>query len=261
MNAERPRTVAISGSASGIGAALRARLEVSGQRVIGIDLRDAEVEVDLGTAEGRQSAIEAVLTACDGVLDALVPGAGIGAHIQPLSQVVSVNYFGAQALLEGLREVLAAGTEPAAVAISSNSSRLGRDVDSPMVEACLAGDEAEARRIANTLDGRRVYAGSKLALARFVRRDATQSTWAGAGIRLNAVAPGITMTPLVEAGMANAEDAASIEQFPIPLGRFAQPDEIACVIEFLLSPAAGYCCGSVVYVDGGSDAVFRPNSY
>ena len=251
----------ISGSASGIGAALRARLEAAGQRVIGIDLHDAEVEADLGTAEGRSAAIEGVLVASHGMLDALVPGAGIGAHIQPLSNIVSVNYFGAQGLLEGLREALAAGSEPAAVAISSNSSRLGRDVDSPMVEACLSGDEAEARGIADTLDGRLVYAGSKLALARFVRRNATQPAWAGAGIRLNAVAPGITMTPLVEAGMANPEDAASIEQFPIPLGRFAQPDEIAPVIEFLLSPAAAYCCGSVVYVDGGSDAVFRPNSY
>ena len=55
------RTIAISGSASGIGAATRAMLEAAGDTVIGIDLRDAEVTADLSTDGGRANAVEAVL--------------------------------------------------------------------------------------------------------------------------------------------------------------------------------------------------------
>ena len=66
-------TIAISGSASGIGAATRKMLEADGHTVIGLDLRDAEVTADLSTHEGRDTAVAAVLDACDGVLDGLVP--------------------------------------------------------------------------------------------------------------------------------------------------------------------------------------------
>ena len=50
---EAVRTVAITGSGSGMGAALQARLEAGGDRVIGIDVKNVEIDADLGTAEGR----------------------------------------------------------------------------------------------------------------------------------------------------------------------------------------------------------------
>jgi len=53
-------TVAVTGSGSGLGAALRSRLEADGTRVIGIDLKNAEVEADLGTLKGRAAAIDRV---------------------------------------------------------------------------------------------------------------------------------------------------------------------------------------------------------
>ena len=59
----------VTGSASGIGAAVRARLEKNGDRVIGIDLRNAEIEVDLSTPEGRKRSIAQALEACGGSLD------------------------------------------------------------------------------------------------------------------------------------------------------------------------------------------------
>ena len=62
-------TAAVSGSASGIGAAVRSRLERQGDRVIGIDVRDAEVEVDLSTEGGRKAAIAGVEERCGGRLD------------------------------------------------------------------------------------------------------------------------------------------------------------------------------------------------
>src|SRR5262249_57432881 len=94
---------------------------------------------------------------------------------------------------------------------------------SPLVAACRAGDEAEARRIAVALEGHPVYGGSKLALARWVRRQAPQAEWAGAGIRLNAVAPGAVHTPLLQAGLDDARYGPAIRALPIPTGGFRRP--------------------------------------
>lgn len=252
--------IVVTGSASGIGAATRARLEDAGDAVIGVDLRDAEVIADLATPAGRAAAIAAVLQATGGQLDGLVVCAGVGPQTEPLSTIVSLNYFGTQTLLAGLRPLLAAAEEPAAVAVSSNSSTLP-GVDTPLVATCLDGDEDTARRIALALDGHRVYAGSKLALTRWVRRNAPGPEWAGAGIRLNAVAPGPVLTPLLQVGLDHPLYGPAIRNFPIPTGEFGTADQIAAAVQFLLSSDAAFCCGSVLFVDGGTDAMLRPDSY
>ncbi|MFI5397809.1 MAG: SDR family oxidoreductase [Candidatus Binatia bacterium] len=254
------RVIAVTGSASGIGAATRTRLEATGHKVIGIDVRNAEVIVDLASAPGRRAAIDAVRQAAGNRLDGLVVCAGVGPQVEPWSTIVSLNYFGAQALLEGLRDTLAAGSQSAAVAVSSNSAVLP-GMDTELVSACLSGDEAEARRIAVSFDGHRTYAGSKLALAQWVRRNAPGPAWAGAGIRLNAVAPGAVMTPLLQGGLDHPVFGDAIRNFPIPTGGFGTPDQIAAMIAFLLGPDAAFCCGSVVFVDGGTDAMLRPDAF
>jgi NAD(P)-dependent dehydrogenase (short-subunit alcohol dehydrogenase family) len=254
------RTIVITGSASGIGAATQERLERGGARVIGIDLRGAEIEADLSQPAGRGTAIGRTLELCAGRLEGLVACAGVGPQFEPWATIVSLNYFGAQAMLAGLRAALAAGEQPAAVAISSNSSTLP-GAETPLVDACVAGDELEARRLGETLDGQACYAGSKLALARWVRRNAPAPDWAGVGIRLNAVAPGATMTPLLRAGLDHERFGPAIRNFPIPLGGFGAPEQIAAAVEFLLGADARFCCGSVLFCDGGTDAMLRPDSY
>ena len=253
--------IAVTGSASGIGAAACARLQAMGHRVIGIDLYDADVIADLGDADGRRAAVAGVTKAAGGTLDGLVACAGIGPHSEPRAKIVSVNYFGATELLAGLRTLLAAGTQPAAVAVSSNSSMMVPVADHPMVTACLEGNEEEACRHAAAADGTTVYAGTKQALARFVRRNATGADWAGAGIRLNAVAPGAVMTPLLRDGLNDPEFGPAIREFPIPLGGFGQPEQLAGAVAFLIGPDSSFCCGSVLFVDGGSDALVRPDTY
>lgn len=255
------RTIAITGSASGIGAALRARLTAAGDRVIGIDLRGSDVSADLSTRVGRETAVAEILTASGFHLDGLVVCAGVGPQFRPCSKIVSVNYFGAATLLAALRPTLMAGEDAAAVAVSSNSATIVPGADGPLATACLAGDENEARRLAESMDGSQVYAASKLALARFVRRNAPREEWAGAGIRLNAVAPGAVATPLLQEGLEDPHLGPAIRNFPIPLQGFGRPDQVAAAIEFLLGPAASFCCGSVLYVDGGSDALMRGDTY
>ncbi len=250
--------VAITGSASGIGAATRTRLMAAGNTVLGVDVRDAEVIADLATPQGRTAAITKVRELAGGRLDGLVVCAGVGPQVEPWSTIVSLNYFGAQVLLVGLRDELARGTAPAAVAVSSNASTLP-GADSPVVEACLAGDEDEARRLVMTLSAHHAYAGSKLALARWMRRNAPD--WARHGIRLNAVAPGAVMTPLLQGGLDHPVFGDAIRNFPIPTGAFGTPEQVAAAITFLLSPEAAFCCGSVLFVDGGTDAMLRPDQF
>ena len=71
-------TCVISGSASGIGAATRKRMESVGDRVIGIDIRDSEIIADLSEPTARRKAIEAVIAETNGSIDRLVLSAGIG---------------------------------------------------------------------------------------------------------------------------------------------------------------------------------------
>jgi NAD(P)-dependent dehydrogenase (short-subunit alcohol dehydrogenase family) len=253
-------TIAITGSASGMGAATCKRLAAAGHTVIGVDVRDADIIADLATGPGRQAAIDGIRHRAGNRLDGLVVCAGVGPTVEPWSTIVSINYFGAQVLLEGLRETLAAGAHPAAVAVASNSATV-QGSDTPIVSACLSGDEEEARRLALTFSGHHAYAGAKLALARWVRRNAPAPAWAGAGIRLNAVAPGAVQTPLLQSGLDHPTIGDAIRNFPIPTGGFGKPDDIAAMIAFLLGPEARFCCGSVFFVDGGTDAMLRPDNF
>lgn len=255
------RTIAITGSGSGIGAALRDRLESDGDRVIGVDVRGAEVIADLSTQKGRETAVAEVLTGAGFRLDGLVVCAGIGPQAKPVADIVSVNYFGAASLLAALRPTLIGGDSTSAVAVSSNSATIVPNADGPLADACLAGDEERARALAAEMNGSVVYAAAKLALARFVRRNAPRAEWAGEGIRLNAVAPGAVETPLLKGGLDDPLLGPAIRNFPIPLRGFGRPSQIADAIAFLLSPAASFCCGSVLFVDGGSDAMMRGDQY
>jgi NAD(P)-dependent dehydrogenase (short-subunit alcohol dehydrogenase family) len=261
-------TIAITGAASGIGAATAARLTGGGHRVIGVDVRVPAtggadwVEADLASRDGRTHAVEQVTTLTGGVLDGLVTAAGLaGLPNRPASLLVSVNYFGTVELLEGLRPALEAGTDAAAVAISSNSTTAQPGYSMRLVDACLLGDEEAARAAAGEGESLSTYPVTKLALARWVRRHAPTDEWAGTGIRLNAVAPGAVETPLLQEGLDDPLVGPAIEQFHVPIGRRGKPEEIAALIAFLLSSDARFFCGSVVFCDGGTDAQLRPDDF
>jgi len=251
---------AITGSASGIGAAIRKRLEAEGETIIGVDVKDAEVIADLSSVSGRESAVQAVLEKCGGSLDRLVLSAGVGAHVKPPSLVASVNYFGAVDVLDGLFKALQQGNTPGAVVICSNSAQLLPVDDLPYVKALLDHDEEGAGKIIDEQDNSPLaYLGSKHALGKAVRRRAMK--WGEAGVRLNAVAPGPVITPLLQGDMDDPQTGQSIKELEIPLGRMGEPHEIAELVVFFFSPAASWIHGSIYYIDGGIDAHMRPDRY
>jgi NAD(P)-dependent dehydrogenase (short-subunit alcohol dehydrogenase family) len=69
------------------------------------------------------------------------------------------------------------------------------------------------------------------------------------GINVNCVGPGLTDTPLMRGGTTPAYQENFIKQ--VPLGRMAQPEDIADVVAFLCTPAARYVTGQTLFVDGG----------
>jgi NAD(P)-dependent dehydrogenase (short-subunit alcohol dehydrogenase family) len=253
-------TAVVTGAGSGIGAAVRERLEKQGFEVIGVDLKNAEVIADLSESSGRQTALAEILERSGGRIDRLVTCAGLGSNVRPASLVASVNYFGNIEIIDGLLEALRTGEQPACVCIVSNSAQMAPLDDTPFVQAMLDADEPEARRIIDEMDSPIVaYLGSKHALGRAIRRRVR--SWGDARVRLNGVCPGPVRTPLLEATMADPATRASVESIDIPIGRWGTTDDVAAFVSFLLGPEAGWIHGSILFVDGGNDAEIRPDRY
>ncbi|OEV04564.1 SDR family oxidoreductase [Streptomyces oceani] len=251
------RQVVVSGAASGIGRELTGQLRARGDEVTGIDLRDAEVCADLGSPTGRREAVEEVARTTGGVVDAVVACAGVSGTTQG---TVAVNYFGATELLRGLRPALMAASLPRAAVVGSIS---GTQPNSPdIIDACLAGDETAALAAAATVaergEGRKLYPSSKAALARWLRSVCVTDEWAGAGIPLNAVAPGVVRTPMSAAHSLTPEQQKVMDEaVPMPLGGHSEAGTIAAALRWLISPENSQVTGQVLYVDGGAEATLR----
>ena len=265
------RTIAVTGAASGMGAATVATLREQGHRVIDVDIRDAEIIANLADQGGRRDAVNAIRAACEGMLDGLVCAAGVSGadaiggdgDAAMEGYVLAVNYFGSARLLLDLRPDLARGDRAAAVAISSWSMFRPTPL-AETVQACLDMDEARAVRLVvedpRLPVTRAAYSTSKIAIAKLVRRLAPAADWAGHGITLNCIVPSTTETPMVADRLSTQEGRATIlKAAPTPLGRFARAEEQAAVAAFLVGGAATYVSGNIMFVDGALDAMRRPD--
>lgn len=249
------RTYVVTGAASGIGLATAARLESEGHRVVTVDLRDADVVADLSTDDGRARMVDQVAMVTDGKVDAVVASAGV---IGQGRLDVQVDYFGTVATLAGLRPLLAAGDTPRAVALSSFA--VLDTVDEVLVRACLAGDENAAVGSADALapTDPRLYASAKRALARWVRREAPTAAWAGAGIALNTVGPGVVRTPMTSPLLDDDRlEPLLLAAVPMPFGGVLSPDAIAHHLVALTDPAMLGMTGQTIFLDGGADCLRR----
>jgi len=242
-------TVAIvTGGADGIGWATARRLAQDFTHVVLLDLNGAAareragelgpqhlgLQCDVADAASVTAAIARVLEV-HGRIDALVNNAGVGEQAKPtleqqvegFDRVLSVHVRGAFLVSrEAARTMLAQGSG-AIVNIASIAGQAG-------------------------IPGRNAYAAAKAGIAAMTRSMACE--WARKGLRVNAVAPGYVRTALVD---KLARDTAAIER-RTPLGRMAQPEEIAEVIAFLASTRASFVTGTTVNVDGGWLALGAP---
>lgn len=236
--------ILITGAGSGIGAASASRLAEAGASLILAD-RDAAALHSFGEAHVRlvgEVTDETLWDGADltGLTHALI-NAGIGdsGPIESLDfaawrRVLSVNLDGAFLTLRAaMRAIRATGRGGAIVMVGS-----------------VVGMKAEP--------GIAAYGASKAAVIHLAKLAAKEA--AGAGIRVNAIAPGGVETPIWAdmpffqdlIAKTGSEAAAYAEMAKAtPLGRYAKPDEIAAQITFLLSDEAAYITGACLVTDGG----------
>ena len=253
------RTYVITGTASGIAAATSRLLIAAGHQVIGVDLKNAEIEVDLSTPEGRLEAARKSIELSRGEIDAVIACAGL---LHPIAQTVSVNYFGVTQFLNELLPRLTKAKDPRVAVMSSVASLMAPSSD--LVAAMCADDEVKALSIAQGLvdtgggGEHLIYGSTKRALSRWVRRESIKPSWAGAGIALNAVGPGIVRTPMVAGMVATQKGRDSLDKLiPMPLHGYLDAQNVAALLLWLTSPENTHVTGQTIYIDGGADAVLR----
>lgn len=228
--------IVVTGARSGIGAATVARLRDRGATTVAWDLAAPQADpphtaaaVDVTDDAAVRRATEEVIET-HGRIDGLVNCAGIlgtGATVvdQPLDGARRTFEVNTHAVLSTMQQVLphmVTVGRGAIVNVASNAALGARSGLSP-------------------------YAASKSATIAYTRTAARE--YGRHGIRVNAVSPGGTSTPMV--GEVTEQAVEKLAR-SIPLGRWAEPDEIAAVIVFLLSDEASYVSGANVVVDGAA---------
>ncbi len=240
------KVILVFGGAGGIGAAAGARLASQGARVVIADLDGAQAEVQAArlAAEGRQ----ATGVACD------ITNPQQCEH----AAQAAVDRFGR---LDGV--VNCAGISRPHDSISLAPADWARMVDVQLNGVFYAAQACARRMWAS--GGAMVFITSTNAEAAFPRRAAYCAAkagvamltkvlaieWARQGIRVNAVGPAYVATEMTQRNIAAGNvDEAQIKA-RIPLGRLAQPGDVADAVVFLLSEQANFITGQSLYVDGG----------
>lgn len=245
------RRVVVTGCASGIGERVAARLIELGAEVVGLDVRAPTVEVAefvwIDLADSDSIAVAA--DEC-GEVEVLFNVAGVSGALGP-ERVVGINFVGTRELTEALVPRMRAGAAIAITASLAASRYLERrELVTGLIDTESRADAA-AWCAAHRAEVGTGYAISKDALVWYTLRRSVEL--APRGIRMNAVAPGITDTPILDATRAARGDAF-LDAIPVPLGRISRPEEQAAALVFLGGAEASYLTGQVIWVDGGYSA-------
>ena len=237
------QTAIVTGAASGIGRATAERLARNGWNVFAVD-RDADklawtdgiagvagFTADI-TREADNAAMVAEAERLYGGVNAAILNAGItgGGSIDALDiagyqSILAVNLLGP---VMGIKAVLPALRRAGGGAITLTSSTMG-----------VAGDAENW-----------AYCSTKHAVIGLVKSLSRELGWEA--IRINALCPGPTFTGMTAAIRDVAPGHYESMKRAVPLQRWADPDEMASVLEFLVSPAASYVNGHALVADGGA---------
>ncbi|GJL81297.1 MAG: gluconate 5-dehydrogenase [marine bacterium B5-7] len=239
------RSILVAGGAQGIGEALCGMLAERGASVVVADrLGDEAVKVadslpgkghfavslDVTDEKSVEAAIEEIIHRA-GRLDIMVNSAGV-ADFGPATSLskelfertIAVNLTGAFVLSRCVARSMLEQGEGSIIHLASVSSK----VVNPQYSA---------------------YSSSKAGLSQLVRILALE--WADQGVRINAIGPAVTQTPLTEGHVLANEKMRETALSKIPMARLGQPDDIFGVVVLLASPASRFITGQTLYVDGG----------
>jgi NAD(P)-dependent dehydrogenase (short-subunit alcohol dehydrogenase family) len=246
------RVAIVTGGADGIGWATAQHLAQDHSHVVIFDLNETAacararhlggthlgIGVDVTSAGSVAHGVQVVLDRF-GRIDTLINNAGIGDQAKPtleqdvdaFDRVLAVHLRGTFLMSQACAKAMLAQNSGCIVNIASIAGQAG-------------------------IPGRNAYGAAKAGIAAMTRSMACE--WARSGIRVNAVAPGYVRTALVETLVANgALDLKRLEA-RTPMGRLADPSEIADVIAFLASPRASFVTGTTLVADGGWLALGAP---
>ncbi|KPH64051.1 coniferyl-alcohol dehydrogenase [Novosphingobium sp. ST904] len=242
------KALAVTGSASGIGAATVDYLRAHGAHVIGLDIRPSDnahehVSIDLSSRKSIDEAVARLPTKLDGLANV----AGLAPTV-PAAQVIRVNLVGTMAFTNAVLPRLSNGS--AIVNMSSIAAFHWQQSVAQITEALdLSFGKVDAFVEKHRIDeqpGRSYFLTKETLLAWTLRQ---RRAWVDRSIRMNCVSPAAVSTPLLDAfagvmGERTQKDADIVE-------RSGTPADIAPVIAFLLSGASAWVRGANIAADGG----------
>lgn len=226
----------VTGAARGLGAVIVKELAAAGADVLGVDLEGADIQADIGTAEGNRDMVQGVIDRF-GRLDILVLNAGVQ-HVSPIRDLDEKQW-------DRLHNVMLKGPY---LSLRAAWDRLVESGGRVVVISSTSGIAAEIDKSP--------YVSAKAGVLGLVREAALEG--GRDGIAINAVAPGWMRTPMAEAQLEAAvsrgityEQALESMLSRQPIKRFVETSEVAAAVRFLAGPAASGITGVCLPVDLG----------